>query len=283
MSGGGESIENERKSMKEWLAFFLQADIPVLTQTACELQRLHENEAQMDPSHIARVVAEDPLMTVKLLRFLQTHKHASQRYELINITQILLMIGVETFYREVPASPVVEDILHDHHEALEPLQKTIRRARRAAYYAYDWALSLHQSHPEEAQIAALLTHVTELLMWCFNPGPMLEIRRQMEADKNLRSAYVQNHVLGFSGRDIQRQLVADWHLPALLANLMDPAQVKADRVRHVMLAVNLARHAENGWRDAALSHDYREIAALLHVEPRKIMDMVHGKPIPEKW
>lgn len=276
-------MENERKSMKEWLAFFRQADIPVLAQTAYELQRLHENEALMDPYHIARVITEDPLMTVKLLRFLQAHKHASQRYELINTTQILLMIGVETFYREVPASPVVEDILRDHPEALGRLQKTIRRARRAAYYAHDWALRLHQPHPEEAQIAALLSHVTELLMWCFNPGPMLEIRRQMEIDRNLRSDYVQSHVLGFSGRDLQRQMVADWHLPALLANLLDPAHVKADRVRHVMLAVNLARHAENGWHDAALPHDYREIAALLHTEPRKVMDMVHGKPVPERW
>ena len=276
-------METERKSMKEWLDFFRQADIPVLEQTARELRRLRENEAQLDPRRIARVVTDDPLMTVKLLRFMQAHKHASQRYELIDVKQMLLMIGIETFFREVPAAPIVEEILHEHPDALRRLQKTVRRAQRAAYYAYDWALLLHQSHPEEAQISALLTHVTEMLMWCFNPGPMLEIRRQMEANKALRSADVQNHVLGFCGRDLQRQLVLDWHLPELLVNLLDPAHAKADRVRHVMLAVNLARHAENGWHDAALPNDYREIAALLHTEPRKVMDMVHGKSIPEIW
>lgn len=276
-------METQRKSMKEWLAFFRQADIPVLERTGRELQRLRDNEALLDPRTIARVVTDDPLMTVKLLRYMQAHKRISQRYELIDVKQMLLMIGIETFFREVPAAPIVEDILHDHPDALRRLQQTVRRARHAAYYAYDWALVLHQTHPEEAQISALLTHVTEMLMLCFNPGPMLEIGRQMDANKSLRSAYAQSHVLGFSGRDLQRQLVEDWHLPELLVYLLDPAHAKADRVRHVTLAVNLARHSENGWHDAALPHDYREIAALLHTEPRKVMDRVHGKPIPETW
>ena len=275
-------METQRRSMKEWLALFGQADIPVLEQTARELQRLRDNEALLDPRNIAQVVTDDPLMTVKLLRFMQAHKHASQRYELIDVKQMLLMIGIETFFRDVPAAPVVEDILRDHPDALQRLQQTVGRAQRAAYYAYDWALRLHQSHPEEAQVSALLTHVSEMLMLCFNPGPMLEIRQRMDADKSLRSADVQNHVLGFSGRDLQRQLAMDWHLPGLLVDLFEPAHAKADRVRHVMLAVNLARHSENGWHDAALPHDYREIAALLHTEPRKVMDLVHGKPIPQK-
>lgn len=275
-------METQRRSMKEWLVLLRQADIPVLEQTARELRRLRDNEALLDPRNIAQVVTDDPLMTVKLLRFMQAHKHASQRYELIDVKQMLLMVGIETFFREVPAAPVVEDILRDHPDALRRLQQTVRRAQRAAYYAYDWALRLHQSHPEEAQVSALLTHVSEMLMLCFNPGPMLEIRRKMDANKMLRSADVQSHVLGFSGRDLQRQLAMDWHLPGLLVDLFEPAHAKADRVRHVMLAVNLARHSENGWHDAALPHDYREIAALLHTEPRKVMDLVHGKPIPQK-
>lgn len=275
-------METQRRSMKEWLVLLRQADIPVLEQTARELRRLRDNEALLDPRNIAQVVTDDPLMTVKLLRFMQAHKHASQRYELIDVKQMLLMVGIETFFREVPAAPVVEDILRDHPDALRRLQQTVLRAQRAAYYAYDWALRLHQSHPEEAQVSALLTHVSEMLMLCFNPGPMLEIRRKMDANKMLRSADVQSHVLGFSGRDLQRQLAMDWHLPGLLVDLFEPAHAKADRVRHVMLAVNLARHSENGWHDAALPHDYREIAALLHTEPRKVMDLVHGKPIPQK-
>ena len=44
---------------------------------------------------------------------------------------------------------------------------------------------------------------------------------------------------------------------------MDDACIEQVRVRNVTLAVNLARHAANGWDDAALSDDYKEIGQLL--------------------
>jgi len=273
-------MSQQPKSMKDWLAFFDETDIPVLRHTARELERLRADETLLDARTIAQVVTDDPLMTVKLLRHMQSHKHVSQKYELVDVKQMLLMMGIDAFFREVPATPIVEDLLHEHLDALLHMLQTVRRAQRAAYYAFDWAMRLHQPHPEEAQVSALLTHVTEMLMWCFNPGPMLEIKSRMDANTKLRSADVQSHVLGFAGKDLQRQLVIDWHLPELLVNLMDPAHAKADRVRHVMLAVNLARHSEHGWHDAALPHDYRDIAALLHTEPRFVMELVHEKPIP---
>ena len=74
--------------------------------------------------------------------------------------------------------------------------------------------------------------------------------------------------------DLQRAVATEWHLPALLLNLMDPVQEKTTRVQNVMLAVNLARHSANGWDDAALPDDYRDIAALLRLDPDKVKGMV---------
>jgi carboxylesterase type B len=158
--------------------------------------------------------------------------------------------------------------------------QTVRRAQRAAHYAYDWALRLHDLHAEEVLVSALLTHVTEMLMWCFNPVQMLEIHKLQAADKTLRSAEVQKQVMGFTGVELQRQLAAEWHLPQLLQNLMDPALAHTTRVRNVTLAANLARHSAQGWNNDALPDDYREIAALLRMEPDKAMALVQGTPMP---
>ena len=46
------------------------------------------------------------------------------------------------------------------------------------------------------------------------------------------------------------------------------------RVRNVVLAVDLARHAANGWNDAALPDDYENIAKLLHMQPSDVMTIV---------
>lgn len=266
------------KSMAAWLAFLRQADIPVLKHTTRELERLRADEALLNARSIAHVVTDDPLMTVKLLRYMQTHKHRNQTYELVDVKEALLMMGLDTFFREVPATPISEDMLHGHLEALVHLLHTVRRAQRAAHYAFDWALRLHDLHAEEVHVSALLSHVAEMLMWCFNPRQMLDIRKRQEADKLLRSADVQKQVLGFTSLELQRELTVEWQLPALLMNLMDPSQANTIRVRNVMLAVDLARHSAQGWDDAALPNDCREIGTLLRMEPDKVMALVRDGP-----
>jgi HD-like signal output (HDOD) protein len=271
-------MSQHAKGLADWLAYLRQADIPVLKGSARELERLRADESLLNPRSIANVVTDDPLMTVKLLRFMQTHKHRNQSYELVDVKQALLMLGLDTFFREVPATPVVEDMLQGHLDALVQLLQTVRRAQRSAYYAYDWALRLHDLHAEEVHVSTLLSHVTEMLMWCFSPVQMLDIRRLQQADASLRSADVQKRILGFTGVELQRQLAIDWHLPELLKNLLDPALVKTTRVRNVTLAVNLARHSAQGWDNAALPDDYREIGDLLRMEPERVMALVRTIP-----
>lgn len=268
----------EQKSIEDWLALLTKADVPVLRHTAQELERLRADQSQLNASSIASIVTDDPLMTVKLLRYMQMHKSRHQLQELLDVKQMLLMMGLETFYREVPASPVVEDMFEEHPDALAYLLLTVRRAQRSAYYAADWAQHMHDIHTEEVKVSALLTYVTEMLMWCFNPVPMLEIRRLQGIDRARRSREVQEQVLGFAGIDLQRELTIAWKLPELLLNLLDPELARSPRVRNVMLAVSLARHSANGWHDAALPHDYNEIADLLHMEPNKVMAMVRNGP-----
>jgi HD-like signal output (HDOD) protein len=266
------------KSLEAWLAFFGQAEIPVLRHTVRELERLRADETLLNARSVADVVNDDPLMTVKLLRYLQSHKHRNQIYELVDVKQVLLMLGLDAFFREVPAEPITEEVLSSHRTALVQLLQTVRRAQRAAYYAYDWALRLHDLHAEEVFVSALLNHVSEMLMWCFNPDQMLEIARRQAADPALRSVDAQRQVLGFAGAELQRQLTTEWMMPELLRNLADPALANTPRVRIVKLAVNLARHSAHGWDNAALPDDYREIAALLRTEPDKVMALVKAPP-----
>lgn len=274
-------MAQQRRTLDEWLAFLGAADVPVLRRTARELETLRAEEAHFTARAVADVVTGDPLMTLKLLRHLQHHKLSRQKYELVDVKQVLLMMGLDTFLRDVPAAPLVEDMLHGHMSALVLLLQTVRRARRAAFYAYDWALRLHDLHAEEVYVSALLTHVSEMLMWCFNPEPMLEIHRRQRADPMLRSVDAQCRVLGFSGLEFQRRLTLDWGLPELLQNLTDPALARSSRVRNVMLAVNLARHSAQGWDDEALPDDYRAIGELLRMEPEAVERLVRSLPVGE--
>lgn len=269
------AVPKRPQSLEEWIAFFGQADIPVLRSTA---QQLHRLRAEGSADRITDVVADDPFMTLRLLRHTQMHKSRHQLYEIVDARHALLMMGLETFFREVATNRVAEELLGAQHEALAHLMHTVRRAQRAAYYAGDWALRLHDLHAQEVRTSALLSHVCEMLMWCFNPGPMLQIKMLQAADRTQRSADAQLQVLGFSGKELQRRLTVEWQLPELLVSLGDPAQAKLPRVRNVTLAVRLARHSANGWHDAALPDDFQEVARLLHMEVNEVMALVKSGP-----
>lgn len=264
----------ELKGLDHWVAFLTQADIPVLKQTARDLATLHQDQNKLSARSVAAVIAIDPMMTVKLLRYLQQNKRRSQTSEVTVVEQALIMLGVEAFYNKIPATPTVQDVMSGQMEALVQLLHVVHRSHRASEYAYDWAVRLSDLHYEEVRIAALLHDLAEMLMWCFAPQEMLGIRVIQQQDKTLRSKAVQEQVLGFALADLQKALVQQWELPELLLTLMDGANSTKPRVRNVTLAVNLARHSANGWDDAALPDDYKDIAVLLRTAPEQVMVMV---------
>ena len=256
------------------IAFLTQADIPVLKQTARELDVLREDVNKLSARNVANAISGDPMLTVKLLRYLQQHKRRSQTSEVIQIEQALLMLGVEAFYNKVPPAPLVQDALKGQTEALVHLLHVVHRSHRAAEYAFDWAVRLNDLHYEEVRIAALLHGLAEMLMWIFAPVDMLRIYAMQKQDKALRSKAVQEQVLGFNLQDLQKELVRGWGLPQLLLMLMDDANANNTRVRNVVLAVNLARHSANGWDDSALPDDYTELGALLRIPATDAMALV---------
>ncbi len=270
--------ENDSIKLKQWVAKLSSAEIPVLKQTARDLAALHDDESKLSPRNVENAIAADPMMTVKLLRYLQQHKRRSQTNEVVQVEQALIMLGVDIFYIKIPASPLVQEALAGQTEALVQLLHVIHRGHRASNYARDWAIRLNNMHFEEVRIAALLHDLAEILMWCFAPQEMLKIRAIQQKEKALRSHAVQEQVLGFALSDLQHALIKEWSLPQLLLTLMDDDNARQTQVRNVVLAVNLARHSANGWNDAALPDDYKELGELLRISPADAMVLV----VPEE-
>ena len=259
------------KDLQYWVAHLSRSELPVLKQTARDLLALRADENKLTVQAITQVIAHDPMMTVKVLRYLQQHKHRAQTTEVIQIEQALLMLGIEPFYNNIAPQPVVEDMLKGHVAALPPMLRVVHRSHRASRYAVEWAVQLRDLHYEEVRIAALLHDIAEILMWCFSPEDMLQIRNMQQQDKTLRSQHAQQQVLGFSLIELQKELALQWSLPKLLLDLMHDASAFQQRERNVTLAINLARHSANGWDDAALPDDYRDIGELLHIPAVEVM------------
>ncbi len=274
-------VDAAARDINAWVTFISTAQIPVLKNTARQMAVLLEDEDKISARGITAAVLSDPMMVFKVLSYSQRHKGRSQLHDLVQVEQAVIMMGTSAFFRDIPPTPLIEDVLKGNLPALTHLLKLIRRAHRAAKYAVDWAAYFNDLHSEEVLIAALLHDLAEMLMWCYAPEKMNKIFAMQHADKTIRSKTAQQAVLGFALHDLQKEIVQAFQLPPLLYKLMQDEMSEEQRVRNVTLAVNLARHSANGWDDAALPDDYRDIAELLRVDVEKAMRIIGVPEMPQ--
>jgi HD-like signal output (HDOD) protein len=262
-----------------WTNYFSQASIPVLRHTAQQLAELHEDAEKTNARTIASVILHDPLMTLRVLAYIETKRNKSRNHEITTIERALMMIGMGPFFDDFQTLPLIEDQLRPYPRALLGLLKVINRTRRAAQLARDWAVYRHDLDVDEIVVATILYDFAEILMWCFAPQLALQVIDRQKADSTLRSATVQTEVYGVPLFQLKQSLAELWHLPRLLMSLMDPENAEHPRVRTVKLAIDLSRHSANGWDNAALPDDYKAIGELLRLTPEAIMERL-GLDVP---
>lgn len=273
-------IDSPFPDISSWVLFYGEAELPVLRHTVKELDRLRETAEKVNGRVLSSVILQDPMMTLRVLAYIEEHRRKRQTTDITTIERALMMIGIDPFFQHFQNLPLVEEQLKTHPKALLGLLKVIGRARRATRWARDWAMMRHDLDVDEITVATLLHDIAEILMWCFAPDLALQVREMQSRDRTLRSASAQEQVFNVQLHELQLALIKAWHLPRLLSDLMDRANADHPRVRNVTLAVDLARHSANGWDDAALPDDFAAIGDLLRIQHEALMLRL-GVPQPE--
>lgn len=256
-------LEAPLTSVGAYVAYFAHQDLPVLRNTVRALEALGDTAASVNSRELAAIVLADPLMTMRLLSWLQTHRRASQNHDITTIDRAIMMIGVDPFLKAFTALPTLEAQLKAHPKALLGALQVIARARQAARHARDWALLRHDLDADEITVATLLHEATEIMLWVFAPTLMLRVAAMQGMDPKLRSNVAQRVVFGVEPASVQRELVRIWKLPELLITLLDHRYRDNPRVRNVELASRFTRHVSAGWDDAGLPEDIDELCRLL--------------------
>jgi HD-like signal output (HDOD) protein len=246
----------------------------VLAHSVAELDRLRAEGDNVAPQSVADTVLRDPLLTAKVLRYLQHHRGRRRMADITTIAHALMMLGLSPFYANFGVQSALEDKLAGDAAALQGLLTVMCRARHAALYALDWARLRKDIEPEEIMVAALLHDLAEMLLWCYAPRRAGAIAELQKNDRSLRSDHAQQTVLGFRLIDLQLAMVKAWQLPDLLLVLMDGQHGRSPRVLNVEYALAVARHSSHGWDDAALPHDYEAIGAWLSQTPGEVEQRV---------
>jgi HD-like signal output (HDOD) protein len=251
--------------LSAWTDHLCALEIPVLAETSTALEGLRANEDDADANSIGELIANDPLMTLKVLAYASSHRSARMVTDTETVTAALVMMGISPFFRAFGVQPTVEDHLGARPEALEGLRAVVRTAHRGANFAL--AIAVHRMDPDAAVVhaVALLHEFADMLLWCHAPDLQLQIQRRQATDRTLRSSVVQREILNVEVADLQASLMRTWRLPELLHQMGDDLHAENANVRSIELAARLARHSTRGWDNAAIPDDIADIARLLNL------------------
>jgi HD-like signal output (HDOD) protein len=253
------------RDLSAWVAYFRQAEIPVLGNTSDALEAMRANEDEVDANLIGEMVADDPLMTLKVLAYAAAHRPPRLVTDVETVTAAVVLMGISPFFAAFGPQPVIEDRLAAEPEAQQGLNEVMRRAHRAARFAL--AFAVHRQDHDAAVIyeAALLHDLAEMLLWCHAPALALRLRAAQRADPTLRSRTAQTSLLNVDLADLQQALMKAWALPELLIRITDDRHAAHPSVQSVVLAIRLARHTANGWDNAGIPDDITALAELLNL------------------
>lgn len=273
MSNSPSFIHIAPRDLTQWALSFDAAQLPILAATADELDALRLNEDRVDAHLLADVVANDPLMTLKLLAHVARLRRGRDGTDTETVTAALVMLGISPFFAAFgPQAATVESQLAEQPAALAGFMNVLRRSRRAARFAIGFAVHRMDHDAPVIHEAALLHDFAELLLWLRAPSLALQIAQRQRADAALRSSTVQREVLHIELVELEHALMLAWRLPALLVQMTDEqAAYTSLQMRNVQLAIRLARHSTLGWDNIALPDDMQAIAELLNLS----VDAVH--------
>jgi hypothetical protein len=269
-------ITSAPRALAQWVRLFEPAELPILTDTALELDLLRLNEDAVDAHMLADVVASDPLMTLKLLAHVARLRRGRDGSDTETVTEALVMMGISPFFKVFGAQQnTVETELADQPAALAGFQEVLTRSRRAARFAIGFAVHRMDYDAPVIHEAALLHDFAELLLWLRAPDLALRIANRQQLDATLRSNTAQRELLNIELNELEHALMLAWRLPALLVQITDEhAAHISPQMRNVQLAMRVARHSRLGWDNAALPDDINDIAELLSMSPEAALRLL---------
>ncbi len=261
-------------NLASWISHFSRQEMPILQSSLEQMRLLHDKLDDVGIRDITGLIRHDPLLSLRLLRYQESHRHASQVTDVTTLDHILLMIGLGGFFRTFGNSLTIETKLAAHPQALDGCKRVCSRAYLAARLAEAIAIRRHDLDPNEITTTVLLHNTAEIILWAEAPTLATEIASLLHDTPGMRSRDAQQQVLGITLHELHLGLIQAWHFPSLMRHLLDERFANEPRVQTISVATSIARHLSSSWADPGLPDDYEIVGRLISGTPEEAYRIV---------
>ena len=90
---------------------FKEVELPVLRHTIQKQEKQRSKAETINVRKLAAIITHDPLMTLRVYRYMQEKRSKSQNAEITTVERALVMMGTYNFYESFRDLPVIENQL----------------------------------------------------------------------------------------------------------------------------------------------------------------------------
>ncbi|MBK7141054.1 MAG: HDOD domain-containing protein [bacterium] len=175
------------------------------------------NDPKVNAGHIAAILAEDPAMSVKVLKLTNSAFYGLAR-EIDSVKQAVVIVGLEAVKNLVLSASVL-DMFKGKDVDTEFQEKFWRHSLATAFCSRILAKHIRKNgivDPDSAFSAGLLHDIGKIVIACFLPQEYKKIRDARVIDRDAASYEIEERELGYTHAQIGALLAVQWKLPQKL-------------------------------------------------------------------
>jgi putative nucleotidyltransferase with HDIG domain len=177
------------------------------------------NEPDTSVGDVAKILSEDPAMSVKILKLTNSAFYGLSR-EVDSVKHAVMIIGLEAVKNLVLSASVLN--MFKANEANKEYHENFWRHSLATAFAARIIAKRYKNgkffNPDPAFSAGLIHDIGKMVFSCFMPKEHQMILEHQKAYPNVHELEAEITVVGFNHAQMGRQLAINWKLPPRLAD-----------------------------------------------------------------
>jgi len=177
------------------------------------------NDPNVSAAQVAGILAEDPAMSVKVLKLTNSAFYGLSR-EVETVKHAVVIVGLEAIKNLVLSASVL-DMFKGHSLDQDFQERFWRHSLSTGFAARILARKLQQRgmvDPDTAFSSGLLHDIGKLVMCCYLPDDYARFMVARKGDSEHLDCEIEESLLGYTHAEIGGYLATTWNLPQKLAD-----------------------------------------------------------------
>jgi HD-like signal output (HDOD) protein len=263
-------MEAKANNVKAWMSKIELNDMPSLAPVVRQVSEL-TNNSDTSIDQLAEEVLKDSAMTAQVLRIANSVKYNPTAIPIKTISRAVFVIGINQLKSICQSSIIIDKMLKE--QPSQAMLNCIARSFHAAVQAKNIASHLSEHDQEQAFIAALLYHLSEMAIFACGGQQAKDFDQAVSRDKNNIKALAKE-MLGINLNRLTLELTRSWNVSDLLCQCLKPTGKASSSMKAVLLGEAVSQMAEQGWQSEKMENLIDKISKFTGQDPAETKSML---------